>query len=101
MKHDGYIEETHLLTKHNRKDTIIHEYETFYKSLKHDGCALEAPSLIIKTYAKQVIIMTFYLKSIDSQEPRYEMIVEDRDTTSYVHDIKLLNVPNCPCDTIK
>ncbi len=44
---------------------------------------------------------TFYLRSINNQEPRYEMIVEDRDTTSYIHDIKLLTVTNCACDTIK
>ncbi len=44
---------------------------------------------------------TFYLKSIDNQESRYEMVVEDRDTISFVSDIKLLTVPNCPCDTMR
>ena len=43
---------------------------------------------------------TYYVKSIDNKEPRYEMIIEDRDTISYINDIKLLNQPICPCDTI-
>lgn len=44
----------------------------------------------------------YYLQSIDDKEPRYEMIVEDKDTVSYVNDIKLLKpIVNCNCDTIK
>lgn len=44
----------------------------------------------------------YYLQSIDGKESRYEMIVEDRDTVSYVNDIKLLKpIVNCNCDTIQ
>ena len=44
----------------------------------------------------------YYLQGIDDQETRYEFVAEDRDTLTYVHDIKLLKpIPNCSCDTIK
>lgn len=46
---------------------------------------------------------TYYLQSIDSENSRYEMYVEDRDTISFINDLKLLNsaATNCNCDTIK
>lgn len=44
----------------------------------------------------------YFLQGIDDQEKRYELYVEDRDTVTYVDDIKLLtSFPNCHCDTIK
>lgn len=44
----------------------------------------------------------YYLKAMDGKEKRYEMLVEDRDTITYINDIKLLsNQANCLCDTIK
>lgn len=44
----------------------------------------------------------FYLQAIDKKETRYEMLVEDRDTVTYISDIKLLTKDvNCFCDTIK
>ncbi len=44
---------------------------------------------------------TYYLQSIDEKEARYEMMVEDRDTVTYINDLKLLQVvPNCNCDSI-
>lgn len=44
----------------------------------------------------------YYLQAIDKKDARYEMMVEDRDTVTYINDIKLLtNVVNCHCDTIK
>jgi hypothetical protein len=43
----------------------------------------------------------YYLQTIDNKETRYEMMAEDRDTITYVHDIKLLkSIANCQCDTI-
>ena len=44
----------------------------------------------------------YYLQPMTGKEDRYEMVVEDRDTVSYVGDVKLLKtIPNCNCDTIK
>ncbi len=44
----------------------------------------------------------FYLKSLNNKELRYEMLVEDKDTITYINDIKLLSTQaNCHCDTIK
>lgn len=45
---------------------------------------------------------TFYLQSKDPKETRYEFVAEDRDTITFVNDIKLLgNEANqCLCDTI-
>jgi hypothetical protein len=44
----------------------------------------------------------YYLEPIDANKGLYEMAVEDRDTVTYIHDIKLLNAAaaNCNCDTI-
>lgn len=43
----------------------------------------------------------FYLQSTNKKETRYEMAVEDRDTVTFVNDIKLLQtINNCHCDTI-
>lgn len=45
---------------------------------------------------------TYYLQGIAGKEDRYEMMVEDRDTVTYVGDIKLLKpITNCACDTVK
>jgi hypothetical protein len=45
---------------------------------------------------------TYYLQAIDEKNARYEMMVEDKDTVTYISDIKLLkNNENCYCDTIK
>ena len=45
---------------------------------------------------------TYYLQAIDLKNARYEMLVEDKDTVTYINDIKLLkNNENCNCDTIK
>lgn len=44
----------------------------------------------------------YYLKSLEGKEKIFEMVVEDKDTITYINDIKLLsNQPNCKCDTIK
>lgn len=44
----------------------------------------------------------YYLKPIDAATARYEMMVEDKDTVSYVDDIKLLKeIAGCNCDTIQ
>lgn len=44
----------------------------------------------------------YYLQAIDTKNAKYEMAVEDRDTISYISDIKLLDtsIP-CQCDSIK
>ena len=45
---------------------------------------------------------TYYLQAIDSINALYEMLVEDKDTVTYINDIKLLkNNENCNCDTVK
>ena len=45
---------------------------------------------------------TYYLQPISKKNARYEMIAEDKDTITYIHDIKLLNNgQNCNCDTLK
>lgn len=44
----------------------------------------------------------YYLKSMLNKEKNYEMIIEDKDTISFINDIKLLSShSNCNCDTIK
>lgn len=44
----------------------------------------------------------YYLQAIDKKDNHYEMALEDRDTITYVNDIKLLNtIVNCHCDTLK
>jgi len=44
----------------------------------------------------------YYLQGLKGQEDRYEMMVEDKDTITYVDDIKLLKpIANCNCDTVK
>ncbi len=45
----------------------------------------------------------YYLQSIENKDARYEMVIEDRDTISYIDDIKLLTnqVTDCRCDTLK
>ena len=44
----------------------------------------------------------YYLKSMLNKEKNYEMIIEDKDTISFINDIKLLkSLSNCNCDTIK
>ena len=45
---------------------------------------------------------TYYLQAMKAEDATYEFVVEDRDTISYVNDIKLLNVMSpCSCDTVK
>ena len=45
---------------------------------------------------------TYYLQQIDTKNACYEMVAEDRDTITYINDIKLLNnSQNCTCDTLK
>jgi len=44
----------------------------------------------------------YYLQAVDVKDARYEFVVEDKDTVSFVNDIKLLgNVTTCNCDTLK
>lgn len=44
----------------------------------------------------------YYLQGMEGKEDRYEMMVEDRDTVTYVGDIKLLKpIAKCACDTVK
>ncbi|MES2567066.1 MAG: hypothetical protein V4565_09390 [Bacteroidota bacterium] len=43
----------------------------------------------------------YYLQAKESKDARYEFIAEDKDTITFVNDIKILtNTPNCHCDTI-
>lgn len=43
----------------------------------------------------------YYLQAKDAKDARYEFIAEDKDTITFVNDIKLLsNTANCKCDTI-
>lgn len=43
----------------------------------------------------------FYLQAKDSKDARYEFIAEDKDTITFVNDIKLLSpTTHCQCDTI-
>ena len=46
---------------------------------------------------------SYYLQPVDEKNGRYEMSVEDRDTITYINDLKLLNSTstNCNCDTIQ
>jgi hypothetical protein len=43
------------------------------------------------------------LQAIDTKNARYEFLVEDKDTVSFVNDIKLIGneAANCHCDTVK
>lgn len=45
---------------------------------------------------------TYYLQAIDNKNARYEFLVEDKDTVSFVNDIKLIGneAANCHCDTV-
>ena len=45
---------------------------------------------------------TYYLQAVDTKNARYEFVVEDKDTVSFVNDIKLLGTEagKCQCDTI-
>jgi hypothetical protein len=45
----------------------------------------------------------YYLQAKDSKHARYEFLAEDKDTTTFVNDIKLLGneAVNCYCDTIQ
>jgi hypothetical protein len=44
---------------------------------------------------------TYYLKAIDKKDALYEMIVDDKDTITFINDIKLLS-PSiiCNCDSV-
>jgi hypothetical protein len=43
----------------------------------------------------------YYLQAKDPKEARYEFIAEDKDTITFVNDIKLLSpTENCQCDTV-
>jgi hypothetical protein len=44
----------------------------------------------------------YYLQPVDTKTGQYEMAVEDRDTITFINDLKLLNTAaaNCGCDTI-
>lgn len=45
----------------------------------------------------------YYLQAIDTKNARYEFIAEDKDTVTFVNDIKLLGpeLSKCQCDTIQ
>ena len=44
----------------------------------------------------------YYLQAKNQKDARYEFVIEDKDTVSFVNDIKLLETPsNCHCDTVK
>lgn len=44
----------------------------------------------------------YYLQAKNQKDARYEFVIEDKDTVSFVNDIKLLeNSSNCHCDTVK
>ncbi|MES2513816.1 MAG: hypothetical protein V4580_06700 [Bacteroidota bacterium] len=44
----------------------------------------------------------YYLQATDASKALYEMAAEDKDTVTYISDIKLLNTAavTCNCDTI-
>lgn len=43
----------------------------------------------------------YYLQALNDEEKRYEFIAEDRDTITYVDDIKfLVPLAKCNCDTV-
>ncbi len=45
---------------------------------------------------------TYYLQDLHSENATYEFIAEDRDTITFVNDIKILKkTGNCNCDTIQ
>lgn len=43
----------------------------------------------------------YYLEFADKEKAKYELLAIDKDTVTYIDDIKLLNPGNCKCDTIK
>jgi hypothetical protein len=44
---------------------------------------------------------SYYLQAKEGQALRYLLVAEDRDTTTYINDIKLdPAIPNCACDSI-
>ncbi len=44
----------------------------------------------------------YYLQTLDHKEDRFEFVVEDKDTVTYVNDIKLTDASLiCNCDTVK
>ena len=45
----------------------------------------------------------YYLQAKESKDARYEFVVEDKDTVTFVNDIKLLGPESskCQCDTIQ
>ena len=44
----------------------------------------------------------YYLQAISSKDAKYEFIAEDKDTVTFVNDIKLLSSETkCLCDTLK
>lgn len=45
---------------------------------------------------------TYFLQAKDSKNARYEFVAEDRDTITFVNDIKILSseAANCNCDTV-
>lgn len=42
----------------------------------------------------------YFLQFKDAEKARYELLVEDQDTTTFVNDIKLLTTIPCECDSI-
>jgi hypothetical protein len=44
---------------------------------------------------------TYYLKAIDKKDALYEMIVDDKDTITFINDIKLISPAIiCNCDSV-
>ncbi len=44
----------------------------------------------------------YYMQSKKENNLRYELVAEDRDTTTYINDLKLLPaIATCKCDSIK
>jgi len=44
----------------------------------------------------------YYLQSKKESSLRYEVVAEDKDTTTYINDIKLLPaIAGCNCDSIQ
>jgi hypothetical protein len=44
----------------------------------------------------------YYLKNMETKTNPFEMVIEDRDTISFINDIRLLSNPStCNCDTIQ
>lgn len=44
----------------------------------------------------------YYLQAIDPENANCEFVIEDKDTISYIHDIKILKTISspCHCDTV-